>query len=64
VRIGSDEPVHMPDKVDDRVQITYGPFAGHSGLCTQISRQQIGVLLLMFKAHRQVRLQRDAVELA
>jgi hypothetical protein len=27
------------------------------------SREQIGVLLLMFKAQRQVRLQRDAVEL-
>jgi hypothetical protein len=38
-------------------------FVGHSGLCTQISRQQVGVLLLMFKAQRQVRLRRDAVEL-
>jgi hypothetical protein len=36
---------------------------GHSGLCTQVSRQQIGVLLLMFKAQRQVRLGCDAVEL-
>jgi hypothetical protein len=51
-------------RVGDRVQITYGPFAGHSGLCTQISRQQFGVLLLnMFKAQRQVRLRRDGVEL-
>jgi hypothetical protein len=32
-------------------------------IITQISRQQIGVLLLMFKAQRQVRLRRDAVEL-
>jgi len=90
VRIGADEPVHVPDevidalrarerdgaielpnakrgrknpKVGDRVRIVLGPFAGHSGLCTQISRQQVGVLLLMFKAHRQVRLRRDAVEL-
>jgi hypothetical protein len=36
---------------------------GHSGLCTQVSRQQVGVLLLMFKAQRQVKLRRDAVEL-
>jgi hypothetical protein len=28
-----------------------------------VSRQQVGVLLLMFKAQRQVRLHRDAVEL-
>jgi hypothetical protein len=28
-----------------------------------VSRQQISVLLLMFKAQRQVRLHRDAVEL-
>jgi hypothetical protein len=27
-----------------------------------VSRQQVGVLLLMFKAQRQVRLRRDAVE--
>jgi hypothetical protein len=39
-----------------------GPFVGHSGLCTQVSRQQIGVLLLMFKAQRQMRLPRTAVE--
>jgi transcription antitermination factor NusG len=90
VRIGSDEPVHVPDEVIDalrarerdgaidlpnekrgrriprighRVQIVCGPFAGQSGLCTQVSRQQIGVLLLMFKAQRQVRLCRGAVEL-
>jgi transcription antitermination factor NusG len=90
VRIGNDEPVHVPDKVldalrarerdgaidlpnekrgrknpriGDRVRIISGPFAGHSGLCTQVSRLQIGVLLLMFKAQRQVRLRREAVEL-
>jgi hypothetical protein len=45
------------------VQITYGPFVGHSGLCTLISRQQVSVLLLMFKVQRQVRLRRDVVEL-
>jgi transcription antitermination factor NusG len=90
VRIGGDEPVHVPDEVidalrkrerdgaidlpnekrgrknpriGDRVQIVCGPFAGQSGFCTQVSRQQVGVLLLMFKAQRQVRLRRDAVEL-
>jgi transcription antitermination factor NusG len=90
VRIGDDEPVHVPDavidalrarerdgaidlpnarrgwknpRIGDRVQIVSGPFVGHSGLCTQVSCQQIGVLLLMFKAQRQVRLRRDAVEL-
>jgi transcription antitermination factor NusG len=46
-----------------RVQIVSGPFTAQSGLCTEISRQQVGVLLLMFKAHRQVRLRRDAAEL-
>jgi len=51
-------------RVGDRVRIVSGPFVGHSGLCTQVSRQQIGVLLLMFKAQRQVQLHRDAVELA
>jgi hypothetical protein len=30
----------------------------------QVSRQQVGVLLLMFKAQRQVQLRRDVVELA
>jgi hypothetical protein len=30
---------------------------------TQVSRPPIGVLLLMFKAQRQVRLRRDAIEL-
>jgi transcription antitermination factor NusG len=49
--------------IGDRVQIVSGPFAGQSGLCTQVSRQQADVLLLMFKAQRQVRLRRDAVEL-
>ena len=90
VRIGDDEPVHVPDEVidalrkrecdgaidlpstkrgrknpeiGDRLRIVSGPFVGHSGLCTQVSRQQVGVLLLMFKARRQARLQRDAVEL-
>jgi transcription antitermination factor NusG len=89
VRIGSDEPVHVPDevidalrsherdgaidlptkrerrnfRVGDQVQVVCGPFAGHSGLCTQVFRQQVGVLLLMFKAQRQVQLRRDAVEL-
>ncbi len=90
VRIGGDEPVHVPDdvinalrarerngaidppeekrrrknpRIGDRVRITSGPFVGHSGLCTQLSRQKVGVLLLMFKAQRQVRLRRDVVEL-
>jgi hypothetical protein len=45
------------------VQIVSGPFLGHSALCTQASRQQIGVLLLMFKTQREVRLRPDAVEL-
>jgi transcription antitermination factor NusG len=48
----------------DRVQVVSGPFVGHSGLCTQVSRQQVGVLLLIFKARRRVWLRRDAVELA
>jgi transcription antitermination factor NusG len=47
----------------DRMQVVSGPFVGHSGLCTQVSRQQVGVLVLMFKAQRQVRLRREAVEL-
>jgi transcription antitermination factor NusG len=50
-------------RIGDRLRIVSGPFVGHSGLCTQVSRQQVGVLLLMFKAQRQVRLKRDAVEL-
>ena len=45
------------------MRIVPGPFTGLSGLCTQVSAKQIGVLVLMFKAHRQVRLNRDAVEL-
>jgi hypothetical protein len=40
-----------------------GPLVGHSGLCTNVSHQQIGVILLMFKAQRQVRQHRDVVEL-
>jgi hypothetical protein len=48
-------------RIGDR--IVFGPFVGQSGLCTQVSRQQVGVLPLMFKAQRQVRLRRDAVEL-
>ena len=46
-----------------RLRITFGPFVGQPGVCTQVSRQQVGVLLLMFKAERQVKLRRDAVEL-
>jgi transcription antitermination factor NusG len=49
-------------RIGDRLRIVSGPFVGHSGLCTQVSRQQIGVLLLMFKAQRQMRLPRTAVE--
>jgi hypothetical protein len=45
------------------LRVVSGPFVGHSGLCTQVSRQQVAVLLLMFKVQRQVRLHRDAVEL-
>ena len=50
-------------RIGDRIQIVSGPFVGHSGLCTQVSRQQIGVLLLIFKAQRQLRLRLDAAEL-
>ncbi len=50
-------------RIGDRAQIVSGPFIGQSGLCTQMSRQQVGVLLLMFKAQRQVRLRRDAIKL-
>jgi transcription antitermination factor NusG len=58
-----DGAIHLPNekrrrknpRIGDRVQIICGPFAGQSGLCTQASRQQVGVLLLMFKAQRQVR---------
>jgi transcription antitermination factor NusG len=32
-------------RIGDRLRIVSGPFAGHSGLCTQVSRQQVGVLL-------------------
>jgi transcription antitermination factor NusG len=46
------------------VKVVSGPFIGHSGVCTNISRGQVGVLLLMFKAQRQVKLHRDAVALA
>jgi transcription antitermination factor NusG len=70
VRIGDDEPVHLPDKVIDalrarerdgdidlpnrkarteknprignRMRIVFGLFAGHSGFCTQVSRQHVG----------------------
>jgi hypothetical protein len=50
-------------RIGDRLQIVFGSFAGHSSVCTKVSRQQVGVLVLMFKAQRQVRLSRDAVEL-
>jgi len=50
-------------RIGDRLRIVSGPFVGHSGICTQVSRQQVVVQLLMFKAHRQVRLRLDAVEL-
>jgi transcription antitermination factor NusG len=50
-------------RIGDRLRIASGPFVGQSGLCTQVSRKQVGVLLLMFKAQLQVRLRRDAVEL-
>ena len=90
VRIGSDEPVHVPDavidalrarerdgaidlpnekrgrrnpRIGDRVRSVSGPFVGHSGLCTEVSRQQVGVLLLMLGAQRQVQLSHNAVEL-
>jgi transcription antitermination factor NusG len=89
VRIGDDEPVHVPDevidalrkrerdgaidlptrrgprapKIGDRVKIVFGLFAGHSGVCTKVSRQQIGVLVLMLGAQREVQLRRDAIEL-
>jgi hypothetical protein len=42
-------------KIGNRVHIAFGPFAAHSGLCTQISRGHVGVLLLMFKAQRQIK---------
>ena len=51
-------------RIGDRLRIVSGPFVGHSGPCTQVSRQQVGVLLLILKAQRQVRLTREAVELA
>jgi transcription antitermination factor NusG len=50
-------------RIGDRLRVVSGPFVSQSGLCTQVSRQQVGVLLLMFKAQRQVQLRRDAVEL-
>ena len=50
-------------RIGDRLRVVSGPFVGFSGLCAEVSRQQVGVLLLMFKAQRQVRLRRDAVEL-
>jgi transcription antitermination factor NusG len=50
-------------RIGDRLRVVSGPFVGQSGLCTQVSRQQVAVLLLMFKAQRQVRLGRDAIEL-
>jgi transcription antitermination factor NusG len=88
VRIGDDEPVHVPDevidalrkrerdgaidlptkrgprapKIGDRVKTVFGPFAGHSGICTKVSRQQIVVLVLMLGSQRQITLRRDMVE--
>jgi transcription antitermination factor NusG len=56
--------VRKNPRIGDRLRVISGPFVGFSGLCTQVSRQQVGVLLLMFKAQRQVRLRRDSVELA
>jgi transcription antitermination factor NusG len=50
-------------RIGDRLRVVSGPFVGQSGLCTQVSRQQVAVLLLMFKAQRHVRLGRDTVEL-
>jgi hypothetical protein len=40
-----------------------GSFAGPSGLCTQVSRQRVAVLVLMFKAEQHIKLRRDAIEL-
>jgi transcription antitermination factor NusG len=40
-------------RIGDRLRVVSGPFVGFSGLCTQVSRQQVGVLLLMFKAQHQ-----------
>jgi transcription antitermination factor NusG len=50
-------------RVGDRLPIAFGPFAGHSGLCTQVTRQRVAVPVLMFKAERQIKLRRDAIEL-
>jgi transcription antitermination factor NusG len=50
-------------RIGDRLRVVSGPFVGFSGICTQVSRQQVGVLLLMFKAQRQVRLRRGPIEL-
>jgi transcription antitermination factor NusG len=70
VRIGDDEPVHVPDevidawrkrerdgaidlptkrgprapKIGDRVKIAFGLFAGHSGVCTKVSRRRSACL--------------------
>jgi transcription antitermination factor NusG len=35
-------------RIGDRVRVNAGSFVGHSGLCTEPSRRQVGVLLLMF----------------
>jgi hypothetical protein len=44
------EKARKVPRIGDRVQTVCGPFAGHAGFCTQVSRQQIAVLLLMLKA--------------
>lgn len=52
----------MP-RIGDRVRIVFGLYAGHSGLCVQVTSRYVYVLLLMLGAERQIRLKRDAVEL-
>ena len=51
-------------RIGDRVRISLGVFAGRSGLCVQASNRYVSVILLMLGAQRQVKLSRDAVELA
>jgi hypothetical protein len=53
-RVGDIDPpnekARKVPRIGDRAQIVCGPFAGYAGPCTQVSRQQTAVLLLLFKA--------------
>jgi transcription antitermination factor NusG len=51
-------------RIGDRVQVVTGPFAGRFGVCAQVARQDVVVLLFVFGAQRQLRLKYGAIEIA